>query len=70
MTEKLPTVQVVGTVVACMHRNGRDQLLLRADTPRHAEYQAFILRGLLADAYRAGADSCLSTQEQEVPHNG
>lgn len=40
-------VFVSGSTVACMHPNGRDQLLFRADSPRHAEYQANILRALL-----------------------
>lgn len=46
----MATVYVTGSIVSCMHSNGQDQLLLRADSPRHAEYQGAVLRALLADS--------------------
>lgn len=56
-THKVQASTVVyqtGRIVSCMSTNGRDQLLLTADSEQHAEYQASVLRGLLADAYLAG----------------
>lgn len=53
----MATVYVTGCVVSCMHSNGQDQLLLRADSPRHAEYQGAVLRALLTDR-------CLSTEQE------
>lgn len=50
---KVGVVAQVGRTIGCMNNAG-DQLLFRADSAAHAEYQASLLRGLLADAYLAG----------------